>query len=366
MDTVITGAQPIGEVAPMQPTIFSTAMPLAAVPSGDAPEWIHLVPAGTFTAVDGRGPFTLGDAQAVIAASMVDGRKLPIDVNHAIDHLSSKGEQAPAFGWVVAMEARPDGVWGKVEWNEDGRGAVGGRRYGFISPVLLHSKAKPHTVTRILRASLTNDPALTGLASLNTKQTGDPSMDEELRAALGLAETADQAAIVAAATEAFARSTALATIAEAGGVARDATVDTIVSTLTAQAKKAAAKDAGADEGEVEELRGQVAQLTARLTTLSNDTAKEKAEAAVDRAIEQGKVVPSMRDHFIARHIKNPQEVEAEIKLLPSLFGGGLGLRPVLPGDDADGLSAADQEVCEMMGLDPKRFAEQAKATKETF
>jgi phage I-like protein len=35
-----------------------------------APEWVHLVPAGRFSGVDGRGPYTLADPAAVIAASL--------------------------------------------------------------------------------------------------------------------------------------------------------------------------------------------------------------------------------------------------------------------------------------------------------
>lgn len=337
----------------MQPLLFSIVQPLGAG-DGDVPEFIHLVPAGIFAAQDGRGPFTNDDPAAVIAASMV-GRKLAIDVNHAIDKRSDKGEEAPAVGWVVALETRADGIWGKVEWNAAGRAKVAGKEYGFISPVLVHSKGKPHRVTRILRASLTNDPALTGLASLNTNHSGDPAMEAELRAALGLAEDADQAAILAAVTSAAAASTAMTKIAKAAGLQESATGDEIVAAFTARG----------DATEVTQLRDQVKTLNTQLTTLVTNTAKERATAFVDQAIADLKVVPALRDHFIARHVKDPAEVEAEVKLMPSLNGGGFGNRRQVDGDAQ--LTDSDTEVCAQMGLDPKKFAETSKLLqKETF
>src|SRR5579872_3980623 len=40
------------------------------IPEGDGPpEWIELLPAGKFSANDGRGPWTVGDAAKVLAAT---------------------------------------------------------------------------------------------------------------------------------------------------------------------------------------------------------------------------------------------------------------------------------------------------------
>lgn len=317
--------------------------------SADAPEWIHLVPAGTFTGDDGRGPYDAGDAGAVIAASTQAGRKLPIDIAHAIDHTAGTGQAAPAVGWIVALEARADGIWGKVEWNERGRAAVEGREYGFISPVFTHSKAKPFKVAKILRASLTNNPNLT-LKSLHEE---GQDMDEELRTALGLPETADQAAILAAVTTALNASTsataALARIAEAAGARSGATADEIVTALQARG----------DAAELVELRGQVRELNTRLTETVTNAAKQRAETVVDQAIQDGKVVPALRDRFIARHMKDPADVEAEIKLMPSLNAGGLGKRKVPETGDAQ-LTDTDAVAIKLMGIDPKAFAETAK------
>ncbi|MGG8896324.1 phage protease, partial [Escherichia coli] len=79
------------------------------------PEWINLLPAGAARTVDGRGPYTVASMAALIAASLQDGQKLPLDENHATDKGAVLGLPAPARGWIVALEAREDGLWGKVE-----------------------------------------------------------------------------------------------------------------------------------------------------------------------------------------------------------------------------------------------------------
>lgn len=90
--------------------ILHSALALAA--DGSVPEWIHLVPAGEFRGADGRGPYRLRDAAALITASMGPGRRLPLDENHSTDLAATRGEPAPARGWIVDLQSRPDGIWG--------------------------------------------------------------------------------------------------------------------------------------------------------------------------------------------------------------------------------------------------------------
>ncbi len=163
-------------------------------PTG-APEWVQLVPPGTFTGVDGRGPYQLGDANAVIARSMPNGRKLPIDENHAIDLQGAKGASSPARGWIVALEAREDGLWGKVEWTAEGRRLIEDKDYGFLSPVFAHDTGSPRRIQRLVRAALTNDPNLVTLKALHANGAG--TLEEKLKEALGLPADADEDTILA-------------------------------------------------------------------------------------------------------------------------------------------------------------------------
>lgn len=239
----------------MMAVLCSVAQPAPAADEGAAPEFIHLLPAGTWRGVDGRGPYETGDAKKLIAASLQEGRKLAIDVNHAIDHFSGTGQRAPAVGWIVAMEARTNGIWGKVEWTKEGQELVGGRKYAFISPVFNALKGKPHRVVQLLRASLTNDPNLT-LTALHERENGEPAMDEELRGLLGLDDDADQAAILSA-----------------------------VKTLC---------EAKPDPAQYVPIA--VFQATAKeLFRVNNGVTLEKAQQAVEKAIQEQQLFPFMRE-----------------------------------------------------------------------
>ncbi len=138
------------------------------------PEWLHLLPPGKFSGADGRGPYTVPNAAALIAASMASG-SLPIDENHATDLAAPKGAPSPARGWIVEMQQRPDGIWARVVWTETGRALLADKAYRHISPVIAHDKSG--AVSRILRAALTNATNLTQLTALNTSGARDGSKE---------------------------------------------------------------------------------------------------------------------------------------------------------------------------------------------
>lgn len=331
------------------------------MPAG-VPEWIHLAPAGTFSGVDGRGPFRIEDAAAVIAESMKAG-KLPVDENHATDLAAGNGGPAPARGWIIAMEARADGIWGRVEWTGTGRGLLEDMAYRGISPVLLTAKDGGR-VLRILRAALTNDPNLT-LTSLHSRSE---TMDllSRLRQVLGLKADAAEDAVLTSVSAHVAAASALGQVAGAIGLAAGAATADIVAAVTAKAADAGkltaisahCKAAGLDlekltpkeletqlmargAGDEAELRKTVVSLQSRLDSVTADRAKEKAEQAVDQAILDGKPILAMRDHYIARHQKDPEAVAKEIAALPSIHGGGV-LKP--PKDGALAVGASTNEI----------------------
>ncbi|RFC63611.1 hypothetical protein DYI37_11440 [Fulvimarina endophytica] len=329
--------------------------------AGSAPEWLHLTPAGTFSGADGRGPYVVDHADQVVAA--MNGRKIPIDENHSIDIVGAKGGSTPARGWIVSLEARADGIWGRVEWTAEGRRLVESREYGFLSPVLMHTRTKPYRVGAIARVSLTNDPNLTSLTSLHTKED---IMDEELIAALGLQEGADRAAVLQAAQSAHSAQTAhialMAKLGEIAGAAKDTKPDALITALQAKMTAPAVED-GKEPGEkdktIADLTETVTSLQSRITQLATNGAKKDAEAFVDA--NKAKIVPALRDHMISRHMKNPKEVEDEVALMPSLFGKSLhGHRPP---EKEGALSGEEAMVCSMMGLDPKAYAETAKSER---
>lgn len=326
-------------------TGMATALCAAIDIKGDeAPEWVHLLPAGQVRTVDGRGPYTVADVTALCAASMAGG-KLALDENHSTDKAAPLGLSAPARGWIVDLQARQDGVWGKVDWTPEGRTLVAG--YRGISPVIRHDK-RSGRIDAILRASLTNTPNLTGLTSLHSTEMINMDFRALLIEALGLDSDADDAAIAAALKAKMAKTegsetalqSALAPIAKAAGLA-------------------AGSDAAAIALGVQKLVGdgddRVIALQSEMATLKEQVATDKATAFVDAAIAAGRVgVKPERDEYISMHAANPARAERLINALPIVKSGA-----TVTGDPErgkDGLSGADKAVISLMGIDAAEYA----------
>jgi phage I-like protein len=150
-----------------------------ALETDEAPEWIELIPAGKFSAVDGRGPFENGDPDSIVAASVA---KMPqvglvLDYDHATDLAAPEGRPAPAAGWLKQFKVESGAIFARIEWTADAAEAVKEKKYRYVSPVFEHSK--DGKVERILRAALTNNPALINLPALAHAAPGVQRMAKE-------------------------------------------------------------------------------------------------------------------------------------------------------------------------------------------
>ncbi len=63
-----------------------------------APEYIQILPAGSFSPNDGRGPWHLPDPEAVIAETKkrLGNLEMLLDYNHQSEHSAKNGRPAPA------------------------------------------------------------------------------------------------------------------------------------------------------------------------------------------------------------------------------------------------------------------------------
>lgn len=336
-------------------------MASALTEAGQPVEWVRLIPMGVFGGRDGRGPYKLTDAAhaaQVVAATMAHaGGVDPVfDYDHQSEYAPKPGVggTAPASGWMKEFDAREDGIYARVEWTAAAHAALLAKEYRYISPVFVH--AKDGTVRGILRAGLTNNPnlqlpAVASQADITDFNPADEGLSMSLTAiaaALGLGEAASEADCLGAITALQGQATGLATVAQAAGLQADAVagdVVTAISAFKADGKPDPAKWVPAET---------VTAIQSQLTELQAGITKDKAEIAVDAAIAAGKVVPALRDHFIAVASANPgQFAEFEAKT-PVILAAGLKPAGKVT-DDAVVLTAEDRQVMASMEITEEAF-----------
>lgn len=316
-----------------------------------APEWVHILPAssGKLETVDGRGPYFVTDAQAIIAASMADG-EIPIDQDHSIAKAAPNGQPAPARGWITEMSARPDGIWAKVRWTDTGRELVASQSYRKLSPVIRHKRSGE--IVAVREVSLVNRPNLRGLAALNQEST--EMLREELAKMLGLDDDATDEQVLSALKSKMAEKggetaaqSVLDPIAKAAGLDEGATADAII---VAVQSVAAASEESADL---------VTSLQARVESLEKTGKREKAEQFVDAAIAAGRQgVEKLREDFISMHMENPAQAEKIINA-KATFTDRTHTTDTPPKSSAAGkagLTAEQAHVCSLMGMNLEDYA----------
>ncbi|UWQ76823.1 phage protease [Leisingera sp. M658] len=355
-----------------QTTILALQSELPSTAAAGAPDWVHLLPttSGLVQTNDRRGPYNVTDAEKIIAASFAGTDKLVIDENHATDLAAPKGLPAPARGWITEMQAREDGIWGRVEWTGTGRALLEDRAFSGLSPVVGLPAPGSREIVAIRRASLVNQPNLLGLTALNQQENETMTFQETLAKLLGLASDASEDDITKALKalkpgESTALQSQMGEIGVALGCVQGAAAADIL---------AAAKGAGADEGKdaqivalqssISALEGTVAVLSETVTTAQAATQKTASELVIDQAIREMRVgVQPSRDEYIAMHQENPERTEKLIAGLPKLDATAT---TILPPDTKDGvvsLQAEEANVATLLGLSPEEFQGEGEASK---
>jgi phage I-like protein len=330
------------------PVLAAHAVALAAEP----PEWVQLLPIGTVQARDGRGPYTIADtahAERVIAASreFLGTSRPVVDYDHQTDlaAVPGVGGTAPAAGWIEDLEVRPDGIWGRVEWTAQAAERIRSREYRFISPVFSHTR--DGQVLALLRAGLTNKPNLDllALASAHTQEDHMEELLKRLRKLFGLPEDATADAVVAhcstlAAGLTQARTT-LGRIAEAAGVPADAGTDQVLTAINAARTVDPARFVPMD---------QYTTVCSQLATLQQQAAGEKAAAAVDQAIKDGKLIPAQRDWALSYASSDLDAFGRFVAAQPVIVAPGTVVPEGKPGGGGSALDDEEKAICAQLGL----------------
>jgi phage I-like protein len=159
-------------------------------------QWVHVLPFGTVSGRDGRGPYTLVDAQAVMDETRrYHGKtQMLVDFEHQSVNAVRNGKPAPAAGWINTLQAREDGIWALVKWTPNAAKSIRQQAYRYLSPVFHHDARG--RVLRLLNVALTNTPNLdlTAVARSEVFSMNETQL-AELRDLLGLVPDADFSAV---------------------------------------------------------------------------------------------------------------------------------------------------------------------------
>lgn len=300
--------------------VLASSLDLPGLSAG-VPEWVHLVPTaqGMIETHDGRGPYRIENAAEVIQASLALERGLVVDEAHETD----KGNPAPARGWIAELQAREDGIWGRVEWTGAGRALIEDRAYRGISPNLLVDRNG--VVRAIARAALTNKPNLRGLTPVLNSET--PMDMAKIAKALGLGADATEDDILAA-------------IGRMNDKKADKPAEAMQSALTElgatfgvegadpTAILAAGKAAKANSDLAATLQAENARLTERLQ--AEETARKRAtsEAWIDGEIAKKRAIPATeREFYVTLHMSQPDVAERVVGTIALLGETGATTAP---------------------------------------
>jgi len=138
--------------------------------------WTLLAPHGDHPHPDGLQRVNADAVSRMLAAWDADGRpEIPIDFDH---RTYTRTDDTESAGWIQALEARANGLYGRVRWTDAGEAALQGGRYRQLSPTWLvrtadsmdHGATRVVAPVKLLNVALTNQPNIQGLPMLSNSQ----------------------------------------------------------------------------------------------------------------------------------------------------------------------------------------------------
>lgn len=298
---------------------------------GDAPDWVHLFPSGHIRGRDGRA-FDLEDPGAVILAFEGAGVDLPVDYEHQNDRPEAKlSGPIPAAGWIKQLEAREDGIWGKVEWTATARELIGNREYRYLSPSF-YCHPKTRAIVRLRGAGLVHNPNfhLHAIASEEVEMTDTPDYMTTISELLGLPPDADPAAII----------------------------DAIRTLLDAGQEKMTAHQVAPDPREfvpIEALQDLMSDRTSKAVL----AAEERADVKVQDALNKGYITPGMKGWALALARKDQDSFDTFLASSMPMFAHLT--RQVVPNGPPHGAESQPTSdpytlaICAQLGLAPEKL-----------
>jgi len=337
---------------PVNSPVFGfSALQDATVPEGEAViVWHKIMPAGQFQGRDGRGPFDAGDKAAMQA--IVDrtkayyaGSEIMLDYDHQVLGVGpGKGGQAIASGWFKDFRVQDDGIYGAIEWTAPAAARIKAKEYRYLSPLFSTKGGKVDRIDNVALVNQSNLPLdAVAMAADRFSTQKDTDMNEllvKLAKALGLKEDTSEATLLAA-VSAFAIDRGK--IAVAAGLKAEATTEEVLTAM------AAAKATT----QVDPTQFVPMSMFKDLEAQVGGVAADKAAAAADKAIADGKITPANKDWAVSFAQKDPAGFEAFVANQPQLTA-----RQLIPAKAQDGkpaLSDEDRVAMSALGLSEEAF-----------
>lgn len=289
-------------------------------PLDDLPDRFKLFTAGTNSArwVSGEQVSFLVDetaARSVIAAFDSLGHDIVIDWEHQSEGglLSSITGQAPAAGWITALEWVPnDGLFATASWTETAAGQLKRREYRFFSPVF-EIDPENNRVLQLFSVALTNTPAILDIEPIAaTRVRGDLIMTPEefiaaVKDALGLAPEATMDEAIAA----------IAAIQEALAAANEPASGAPADAEAADASAASANVPDPDKWvAASTFTARVAELQTELDTIRAAERARGREEFITAGMRDGKIVAATCAVWETVYDNDPENRDARLKEAP--------------------------------------------------
>lgn len=345
---------------------FACSFALDAASASDGSPWLMIMPAGTFQLRDGRGPFSAGDQTAMRAIversrAYVGSTDMVVDYDHqtVFAAVPGVGGRAPAAGWIQAFEVRSDGIWAQVSWTDAARAAIRAGEYRYLSPVFM--SAADSSVVNIINVALTNQPALDLAGAVSARASLQPSgaaSMKKIAEILGLNADATEEQILVACR---ALKDGSDRIAVAAGVAAGTSAEAIATAVQTLRSTTTTAAASVDPAAFVP-RAEFDALSTRLGEIEKSSAEDKATAAVDAAIAEGKVTPASRDWAMSYAAKDFEGFQTFAASAPVLVKpGAVAARTAAAASGkGDKLTEDELQVCKALGIKPEDFQKTRK------
>ena len=198
-----------------------------------------------------------------------------------------------SYGWIMSLEARPDGLWGRMIWTPEGREMLKNGAFKFVSPVFIGKPIGQQNGQTIFEPiafkslALTNEPNLP-LPPLANSKDSMTTITELL--GLPADATADQ--IIEAARSLNERATTL----QNSLTSQQSEFATLQNSLSTQSSALSTTQAG------------LASATERASSLQT----KLITAILDNAIRESRITLAQRDHWKAEFEKDFAAAETQL------------------------------------------------------